>query len=132
MPKILVADDDEMLCELVRFKLEGVGHEVEIVADGVAAINAVRSNRPDILILDNMMPVMSGPEVLHELKADPATADVPVIVLTARKAQEDVVTALRSGAADYLTKPFMPDELVARISGVLATSSNGGRNAGSR
>lgn len=132
MPKVLVADDDEMLCELVRFKLEGVGHEVEIVADGVAAINAVRSNRPDILILDNMMPVMSGPEVLHELKADPATADVPVIVLTARKAQEDVVTALRSGAADYLTKPFMPDELVARISGVLATSSNGGRNASSR
>ena len=115
MPSILIADDDLLLCELLRFKLEASGSVVRAVHDGQAALDAIRSERTDIVVLDSMMPVLTGPEVLHALKADPATAAVPVIMLTARKGEADIVDALRGGAADYLTKPFMPDELALRI-----------------
>lgn len=132
MPRILIADDDELLCELVSFKLEAAGHDVEVVSNGLAALEALRHETPDVLILDSMMPVMSGPEVLQAVKADAAMSSMPVIMLTARKGQEDVVSALRAGAADYLTKPFMPDELVMRVTAVLANVDRGTGNAASR
>lgn len=120
MAKILVADDDDLLCEVLRFKLENMGHTVLVVTDGATALNFARNEDFDVLTLDSMMPALSGMEVLQLLKADPATAKLPVIMLTARRGEDDVVNGLRAGAADYLTKPFMPEELALRISAVLA------------
>ena len=115
MLSILIADDDQLLCELLRFKLEGAGFEVTAVHDGQAALDAVRRQAPDAIVLDSMMPVLTGPEVLHLLKSDPKTMAIPVVMLTARKSEADIVEALRNGVADYLTKPFLPEELGLRI-----------------
>ena len=125
MAKILVADDDDLLCEVLRFKLENMGHTVLVVTDGATALNSAQSEDFDVLILDSMMPALSGMEVLQSLKSDPATSKLPVIMLSARRGEDDVVTALRAGAADYLTKPFMPEELALRIATVLASRHPG-------
>lgn len=117
---IVLADDDALLCELVRFKLVPHGHRLTVVSDGQAALDAVALEMPDLLILDSMMPVMSGNDVLREIKAKVEFATLPVIMLTARRAEEDVVAALQAGANDYITKPFLPDELVLRIRAALA------------
>lgn len=123
MPHILIADDDELLCELLRFKLEAAGFDLTIVADGEAALARATALSPDAIILDSMMPVVTGPEALRALKASADTAEIPVIMLTARKGEADIVDALRGGAADYLTKPFLPDELIARIKAIMARRS---------
>ena len=128
MSSILIADDDQLLCELLRFKLEGAGFVVRAVHDGEAAVGAVRAQAPDAIVLDSMMPVLTGPEVLHILKGDPATATIPIIMLTARKGEADIVEALRGGVADYLTKPFLPEELGLRIQ--MALVRNGGTRSG--
>ena len=120
MPTILIADDDELLSALVQYKLEASGHRVVIAANGAAALEAVKNELPDLVVLDAMMPVLTGSEVLARLKGDPRTAGIPVIMLTARRGQEDVVTALRGGAADYLTKPFIPEELLVRVETALS------------
>lgn len=119
MAFIILADDDPLLGELVRFKLEAAGHRVEVVTDGEAACAAAISQQPDLLILDSMMPVLSGPQALKRLKSQAETAAIPVIMLTARKARDDVVGALQSGADDYVTKPFIPDEFILRVRAVL-------------
>jgi len=121
MPRILVADDDDLLGELVRFKLEAAGHHVTVLADGAAALDAARSGEFDLVVLDAMMPVMSGADVLRSLASE--RPDLPVLMLTSRKAQTDILTALKAGARDYLTKPFIPDELVARVGTILKTSA---------
>jgi DNA-binding response OmpR family regulator len=126
---VLVADDDPLLRELVSFKLESTGHVVACAADGAAALDVAREQQPNLIILDSMMPVLSGPEVLRALKDDPATAAIPVLMLTSRKGQDDVVNALRGGASDYLTKPFLPDELAMRVQGLLARGANERRDA---
>jgi DNA-binding response OmpR family regulator len=118
---ILVADDDDLLGELLRFKLEGAGHEVTIIGDGQSALDAARSGDYELMVLDAMMPVLSGPEVLRALVQHGSR--LPVVMLTARKSQDDVLDALSSGARDYLTKPFIPDELVARVNAILKTES---------
>lgn len=120
MAYIIVADDDPLLGDLVRFKLAPDGHRILVVENGQAALDAIALETPDILILDSMMPILSGKQVLQQIKASPATASIPVLMLTARKGQDDVVAALQSGADDYITKPFMPDELLLRIRTVLA------------
>lgn len=120
MAYIIVADDDPLLGELVRFKLESAGHRVDVIENGQSALEAVTARRPDLLVLDAMMPVLSGPQLLQRIKAHAPTAQIPVIMLTARKSQEDVVAALQLGADDYMTKPFMPDELLLRVGTVLA------------
>ncbi|WP_440522510.1 response regulator transcription factor [Sphingomonas sp.] len=117
MPRILVADDDDLLGELVRFKLEAAGHDVTILGDGAAALDAACSGDFDLVVLDAMMPVMSGSDVLRSLADE--RPDLPVLMLTSRKAQADVLAALKAGARDYLTKPFIPDELVARVGTIL-------------
>lgn len=119
MSKILVADDDDLLGELLRFKLEDAGHEVTIVEDGEAALAEARSGAFDLLVLDSMMPILSGLEVLKALREDGSKAVMPIVMLTSRKAREDVLTALQAGANDYLTKPFIPDELVVRVNAIL-------------
>lgn len=120
MAYILVADDDEILAEMVRFRLTQVGHEVRTVEDGQALLDQVALRKPDTILLDAIMPVRSGMETLVELKDSPAHRDVPVIMMTARRSQTDVLAALRAGAADYMTKPFSPEDLALRIEGLLA------------
>ncbi|WP_028055729.1 response regulator transcription factor [Sphingobium bisphenolivorans] len=119
MADILIADDDELLAELVRFKLEGAGHRVTISGDGASALALARQHRYELVVLDAMMPVMSGLDVLRSLSEE--QPELPVVMLTARKASSDVLAALNGGARDYLTKPFIPDELVVRVNSILRT-----------
>lgn len=120
MAHILVADDDDLLGELVRFKLEAAGHDVTIRQDGASALREARGGEYDLLVLDAMMPVMSGPDVLRALAEE--RPGMPVVMLTSRKAQADVLAALTSGARDYLTKPFIPDELVVRVNAIIKSA----------
>ena len=122
MPTILLADDDEILIEILRFRVEAAGHSVVIARNGLQALELVRESAPDLVILDAMMPVMTGAEVLAALRADEATAGLPVIMLTARAGEDDVVRSLRAGANDYITKPFIPQELAVRIDKLLEQS----------
>lgn len=122
MAYIILADDDPLLGELVRFKLEADGHRVDIVTDGQAVCDAAVAMLPDLIILDSMMPVLSGPQALGWLKGRAETQSIPIIMLTARKARDDVVGALQSGADDYVTKPFIPDEFLLRVRAVLNKS----------
>ena len=118
--KILVADDDPLLRTLIEHKLSASGHDVLIAADGSEALDIAAREHPDVVVLDGMMPVRDGIEVLRALKSDPALSRMPVVMLTARRREDDIVGALRLGAADYVTKPFMPEELIARIDRLLA------------
>ena len=115
MARILIADDDLDIRELVEFKLLSLGHDVEVVADGQAALAACRARRPDLAVLDVMMPGLSGLDAVAAIRADPQLAGLPVILLTARAQEDDVATGLEAGADDYVTKPFSPRELAQRV-----------------
>ncbi|WP_240704752.1 response regulator transcription factor [Croceicoccus sediminis] len=119
MAYILVADDDEILAEMVRHRLATVGHEVMVVEDGEEALRCVAQRLPDAILLDWMMPIRSGMETLVELKSHPQRCHVPVVMMTSRRSQTDVLAALRAGATDYMTKPFSPEDLALRIEGLL-------------
>ena len=119
MARILVADDDVDIRELVEFKLSTLGHDVVAVGDGAAAIEACRAERPDLAVLDVMMPGVSGLEAIKAIRATPELADLPVILLTARAQESDVETGFDSGADDYVTKPFSPRELAERVEALL-------------
>lgn len=119
MSRILIVDDDELLLELLQFKLEARGYEVVSARDGEAALQQVVAEPPDLIVLDMMMPGIDGLVVLQRLKQSPETAAIPVVMLTARKQQDDIVRALKLGAREYLVKPFMPEELLARIQNIL-------------
>jgi two-component system, OmpR family, response regulator MtrA len=121
--RILVADDDVDIRELVEFKLSTLGHDVVAVGDGAAAIDACQAERPDLAVLDVMMPGVSGLDAIRAIRADPALADLPVILLTARAQESDVETGFDSGADDYITKPFSPRELASRVQALLTRSS---------
>lgn len=120
MAYILVADDDEILSEMVRHRLGDVGHEVCLVEDGQQLLDHLACRLPDVILLDAMMPVRSGMDTLIELKGHPVHCDIPVVMMTARRSQQDVVAALKAGASDYVTKPFSPEDLALRIEGLLA------------
>ena len=120
MARILVADDDADIRELVQLKLESAGHEVVVAVDGEAALASLRAARPDLALLDVMMPGRSGLEVLDAVRADPALADLPVVLLTARAHAADVEAAIRSGVDDYVVKPFSPRDLAVRVQAMLA------------
>lgn len=113
--RVLVCDDDELLLELLQFRLSAKGFEVLTASDGQAAMELAGREQVDAVVLDAMMPRLDGYEVLRRLRETPATRDVPVIMLTARKGERDIVAALRLGASDYLAKPFIPEELTARL-----------------
>lgn len=115
MARILLAEDEAQIGEMVTFKLSNAGHEVLRVWDGEAALAAASRDRPDVIILDVMMPVLDGFSVLGRLKADPALRSIPVIMLTARGQELDVLSGLQGGAADYIVKPFSLKELLARV-----------------
>lgn len=122
MAKIVVADDDADIRDLVVFKLEQSGHDVVAVGDGAAAVDACRVEVPDLAVLDVMMPGMSGFDACRALRADPALAGIPVILLTARAQESDIEHGFSVGADDYVVKPFSPRELASRVSAVLQRS----------
>ncbi len=119
MARIVIADDDADIRELVVFKLRHAGHEVLPVADGTAALEACLSSKPDLVILDVMMPGMSGLEAARALRADPTMVGVPIIMLTARAQESDIEQGFEAGADDYVVKPFSPRELALRVAAVL-------------
>lgn len=119
-PKILICDDDPLLLELIEFRLEAKGYAVIRAVDGAEALAKVASESPDLVVLDAMMPKVDGFEVLAQIRADPAKAGIPIVMLTARKRESDIVSALERGADDYLVKPFIPEELFARIARLVA------------
>jgi DNA-binding response OmpR family regulator len=119
MARVLLAEDEEQIGDMVAFKLANAGHDVLRVVDGEAALAAAARDRPDVIILDVMMPILDGFAVLGRLKADPDLATIPVIVLTARSQERDVLSGLQGGAADYIVKPFSLKDLLARVDVVL-------------
>lgn len=119
MARIVIADDDADIRELVVFKLRHAGHEVLPVADGAAAVEACLGNKPDLVILDVMMPGMSGLEAARVLRADETMSGVPIIMLTARAQEADIEQGFEAGADDYVVKPFSPRELAQRVAAVL-------------
>ncbi len=123
MARILVADDDVDIRELVEFKLSTMGHDIVAVGDGAAAVEACREQKPDLAVLDVMMPGVSGLDAIREIRADPSLADLPVILLTARAQESDVETGFDSGADDYITKPFSPRELASRVEALLVKTA---------
>jgi len=120
--KVLIADDDLLLAELLRHKLTQQGYEVLHVTDGQSAVDSAQQDRPDLIVLDIMMPNMNGIEALRHLGQFAETRDIPVLMLTARKKEQDVLEALQLGVEEYLVKPFSPDELVARMRKILAAA----------
>lgn len=123
--RILVVDDEEDILELVEHGLSRKGFRVACVTSGEEALAAARASPPDLLVLDLMMPGVDGLEVCRLLKRDPATREVPVVMLTARGEESDIVRGLEMGADDYVTKPFSPKVLVARIQAVLRRRAAG-------
>ena len=122
---ILVIDDEKDLIELVRYNLEKEGFDVVGAADGKAGLEVAREHRPDLILLDLMMPGLDGLEVCRRLRADGRTAGIPVILLTAKATEADRVVGLEMGADDYITKPFSPRELVARVKTRLRRAAGG-------
>ena len=120
MTAILIADDDPDIRDLVAFKLEQAGFDVTTVDNGLAALDSAREVAPDLVVLDVMMPGMSGIDVCRELRGDSSTAGLPIILLTARAQEGDVEVGFGAGADDYVVKPFSPRELVSRVEAVLA------------
>ena len=123
-PKILIADDEPDVVDLVAANLRAAGYDISKAQDGPSALAAVREQPPSLLILDLMLPGMSGLEVCRTLKGDPATSMIPIIMLTAKAEEVDRVVGLELGADDYVTKPFSPRELVLRVKGVLRRNPN--------
>jgi len=117
--KILVIDDEEDILELLRFNLTKEGYQVCAASTGEEALSLARAERPELVLLDLMLPGIDGLEVARRLKADPLTRDMPIVMLTAKGEESDIVTGLELGAEDYITKPFSRKVLVARLRAVL-------------
>ena len=118
-PLVLVADDDPDILDLVRYRLERSGYEVATATDGAEAVRLAGELAPALAVLDVMMPSLDGLEATRRLRDDPATADIPVILLTAKAQDTDVQEGFLAGADDYIRKPFSPRELSARVQAVL-------------
>ncbi len=116
---VLVADDNDDILALVTFRLERAGYAVIQARDGEEALRLAAEHRPGLAILDLMMPRLDGYEVTRGIRGDPAIADMPIVLLTARSQEADVARGFDVGADDYIRKPFSPQELVSRISAIL-------------
>ena len=121
--RVLVVDDDENIVQLVKMYLERDGYDVAAAHDGQEALELARRTRPDVVVLDLMLPGLSGLDVCRQLQRE---SSVPIIMLTARTTEADKLTGLDLGADDYVTKPFSPRELLARIRAVLRRVQGGG------
>jgi len=117
--KLILVEDDPSLAELLEFRFEKEGYDVRVTSDGDEALVMVREDLPDLMILDWMIEGTSGIEVCRRIRRDKETSHLPIIMLTAREAEDDRVRGLETGADDYLTKPFSPRELLARVSAVM-------------
>ena len=120
MARILVAEDDPDIFHLVQFRLRHAGHEVTNAPNGIETLAQARAERPDLLLLDVMMPLCDGFQVLTELRADPAMQGLPIIMLTTHGQEAAIVKGIQGGANDYIVKPFSFPELLKRIDEVLA------------
>lgn len=127
--KILVVDDEESLCEILQFNLEVEGYEVDTANSGEQAL-AMHPERYSLILLDVMMGELSGFQTARRLKADPATAAVPIIFCTAKDSEDDTVAGLTLGADDYIAKPFSVREVVARVRSVLRRTAADGAESG--
>lgn len=116
---ILIVDDEEDVLELLRFNLEKNGYKIDAAISGEEALKKARGKLPDLIILDLMLPGIDGLEVCKKLKGDTKTANIPVIMLTAKSEEADIITGLELGAQDYITKPFSPKVLIARVRRIL-------------
>jgi len=121
-PTILVVEDEVPLLTLLRYNLEKQGFRVDEAGDGEEALLRVAEGRPDLVLLDWMLPALSGIEVCRQLRRRPGTRDLPIIMVTARTEDQDAVRALDTGADDYISKPFAMDSLLARIRALLRRS----------
>jgi len=121
-PVVLVVEDEAALATVLRYNLERQGFRVEEATDGQEALTRIAESAPDIVLLDWMLPVMSGIEVCRQIRRRPATRDLPVIMVTARTEDQDAVRGLNTGADDYITKPFSMDALLARMRALLRRS----------
>ena len=116
---VLICDDDALLTELLEHRLGRCGFATAVARDGAAALELIGARQPDAIIMESMLPVLDGPELLRRIRECDRLKDLPVIVLSARRQDRDIVEALELGASDYVTKPFIPDELVARLTRLL-------------
>jgi DNA-binding response OmpR family regulator len=113
--KCLVVDDDVAICDLLQTKLTNAGHEVIVANDGVAGLAFARSEMPDVILLDVVMPELGGLEACEQLRSDVVTANMPIVLVSSGKSGEDIQRGLDAGANGYITKPFSPREVVRRI-----------------
>jgi two-component system phosphate regulon response regulator PhoB len=127
--KLLVVDDEPDICNLIVFNAEQAGYDVSAVYSGENALDVARKEKPDLIVLDLMLPGIGGLDVCRILKNDKATSNIPIIILTAKGTEEDIVKGLELGADDYVTKPFSPRVLLARIKSVLRRNGKKGDNA---
>ena len=118
-PKILVIEDEPDILEVIQYNLEREGHKVIACRNGEQGLSRIRTDNPDLVVLDLMLPGMDGVEVCRQVKSDPVTRSIPIIMVTAKGEESDIVLGLGIGADDYLSKPFSPRELVARVKVVL-------------
>ena len=118
-PVVLVVDDEPDVVDLVRYRLRGAGMSVIVAGDGLTALRTARERRPDLIVLDLMLPEMRGEEVCRQLRADRETAAIPILMLTAKGDPADRIAGLEVGADDYLGKPFSPRELILRVEAIL-------------
>jgi DNA-binding response OmpR family regulator len=126
MAQILVVEDDDATREFLRFIMENAGHQVRAVADGQAALNAVAAEKPALVILDVMLPELHGYEVCHRWKRNPATADIKVLILSAKTFPADRRQAQDVGADDFMSKPVDPHGLMGRVKALLAGQPGAG------
>jgi len=124
---VLVVEDESDVVDLLRYNLNRAGMTVLIANDGRAGLESARENRPDVIVLDLMLPRMNGHEVCKSLKKDPDTKDIPIVMLTAKGQPQERVAGLEMGADDYVTKPFSPRELVLRVQALLRRMRSGVR-----
>jgi DNA-binding response OmpR family regulator len=118
-PTVLIVEDDPVILRLLEVNFELEGFTVVLAHDGVEGVEAARSQRPDVLISDIMMPNMSGIELVQALKSDEATSSIPIILLSAKAQTGDLKSGMDAGADDYVTKPFEPLDLVDRVNALL-------------
>ncbi len=123
MAQILLADDDALIGEVIFHRLQERGHNVVVVDNGGHVVEQTLETKPEIIILDNLMPGLTGTEVLSELQKNAFTATIPVIMLTAQTGRNHMIEAYRAGASDYMTKPFDPEDLINRVAGVIGSNT---------
>ena len=121
MAKMVVVEDEPSLQKLLEYQLKRIGHEIRVAPDGQQALEMVKSDRPDLVLLDVLLPVMGGFPVLKNLQDDKTTNDIPVIMLSSKGRQHDIAAGIEKGGFDYITKPFNIPNLAERVEKALAS-----------